>query len=362
MKTDYAVAPGMYLQEWIDRESLTQQEAADRLDLSRKTVNGIIKGAQPITQETAIKLERVTSIPRDAWLRFEVQYREDLARLEDESDIAPAASLVSSELGKFMRAHGFTTATMKSPGRLVNDFLALVGYGSVDAYQEGASATLSMVATLKESGKKVDPASLMAWIALGKRLEPTEEGGLVAYDEKRLRGSLSVLKERAAATDEETLRDLVDMLLPCGVVLQFVDAPEKFPLHGITRWTSRGNPVIQMTGRRKKDGFIIWSLFHELGHILCDGNVGLTVEYANDKGVQNSESEKRANAFAKDVLLGAGGLTPYYGLTRSSAIREAAQTNGACPGVVVNLMHRNRMLNYKWCNDLLVDMKIPFCG
>ena len=80
----YAAAPGMYLQEWIEEASLTQQEAADRLGLSRKTVNGIIKGTQPVSQETAIKLERVTSIPRDAWLRFEAKYRAGLARLEDE--------------------------------------------------------------------------------------------------------------------------------------------------------------------------------------------------------------------------------------------------------------------------------------
>ena len=28
--------------------------------------------------------------------------------------------------------------------------------------------------------------------------------------------------------------------------------------------------------------------------------------------------------------------------------------------VVVNLMHRNHTLDYKRCNDLLVDMDIPF--
>lgn len=88
MSASYAIAPGMYLQEWIEGASLTQQEAADCLGLSRKTVNGIIKGTQPVSQETAIKLERITSIPRDAWLRFEAKYREDLARLDDEKNLA----------------------------------------------------------------------------------------------------------------------------------------------------------------------------------------------------------------------------------------------------------------------------------
>lgn len=360
MEANYAVAPGMYLQEWIENEFLTQQELADRLGLSRKTVNGIIKGTQPVTQETAIKLERVTSIPRDAWLRFEAKYRGDLARFADENDVADAVSIITPELGSYMRTHGLTTATKRNPGRLVNDFLSLVGFGSVAAYEEGAAATRSMISTLKESGKKVDTASLMAWIALGRRVEPCEADGLAAYDEGRLRAVLPALRERAAVTDADTLGELAGLLAESGVVLQFVDAPAKFPLHGITRWTPRGNPVIQMTGRRRKDGFIIWTLFHELGHILCDGNNGITVDYVDERGVQKSDSEKRANAFAKDALLGEPGLSPYHGFVSSVIIRQVAQINGVCPGVVVNLMHRNRMLDYRWCNDLLVDMDIPF--
>ncbi|WP_322154943.1 hypothetical protein [Paratractidigestivibacter sp.] len=188
----------------------------------------------------------------------------------------------------------------------------------------------------------------------------SREEGFPAYDADALRESLSKLKERSAKTDPGTLGDLADMLAESGVVLQFVEAPKKFPLHGITRWTSNGNPVIQMTGRRKTDGFIIWTLYHELGHILNDCNVGMTVDYTDERLTANHDAEKLANAFAKDVLLGSEGLSPYHGLSDSASIRNAAQARGVCPGVVVNLMHRNRMLSYKWCNDLLVDMVVPF--
>lgn len=362
METNYAVAPGMYLQEWIEVESLTQQEVADRLGLSRKTVNGIIKGTQPVTQETAIKLERVTSIPRDAWLRYEAMYREDLARLEDEKNLAASASIVSRELGQYLRARSLTTATMRNPGKLVDDFLRFLGFGSVDAYKEGVARMLPAVATLRESGKSVDPASMMAWLALGRRAEPSVADGLATYDAERLSGAIPSLKKRSAITDPDTLGDLTSMLAGCGVVLQFVEAPNKFPLHGITRWTTSGNPVVQMTGRRKKDGYIIWALFHELGHILNDGNIGITVDYEDERRASKSDSEKGANAFAKEALLGNAGLSPYHGLTSSDSIRRAAQANGICPGVVVNQMHRNRMLDYGWCNDLLVDMDIPFVG
>ena len=360
MGTNYAVAPGMYLQEWLDDEQMTQQALADRLGISRKTVNGILKGTQPISQDTAIKLERVTSIPRDSWIRFEAKYREDLARLEDELKMASSADIITPPLGKFLRDKGLTTATKRNPGKLVSDFLNVVGYGSIDAYSKGVDCVFSSIATLKEAGKPVDPASMMAWISLGESAETPTTNGAKAYNEVSLRSSLSSLRQRAATTDDMTLTDITHQLEQCGVTLQFISAPDQFPLHGITRWNKDGNPVIQMTGRRKKDGFIIWTLFHEIGHILNDGNVGITLSYINEGQSSKSESEKRANAFAREVLMGPEGLSPYHDCKTSTTIQRIAQGRGVCPGVVVNLMHRKRMLDYSWCNDLLKDMTIPF--
>ena len=360
MGTNYAVAPGMYLQEWLDDEQMTQQALADRLGISRKTVNGILKGTQPISQDTAIKLERVTSIPRDSWVRFEAKYRKDLARLEDELRMASSADIITPPLGKFLRDKGLTTATKRNPGKLVSDFLNVVGYGSMDAYAKGVDCVFSSIATLKESGKTVDPASMMAWISLGENAEPSANNGTKAYDEVLLKASLATLKQRAATTDDATLIDIAHQLEQCGVTLQFISAPEQFPLHGITRWTKDGNPVIQMTGRRKKDGYIIWTLFHEIGHILNDGNIGITLNYIDEKQSSKSKSEKRANDFAREILMGSEGLSPYRDCKTSANIQRIAHERGACPGVVVNLMHRKRMLDYSWCNDLLKDMMIPF--
>ena len=360
MRTNYAVAPGMYLQEWLNDERITQQALADRLGISRKTVNGIVKGTQPISQDSAIKLERVTSIPRDSWIRFEAKYREDLARLEDEKDMASFVDIITPELGKFLREARLTAATRRNPGRLVSDFLNAVGYGSIEAYEKGVNRMLSSVATLRESGKSVDPASMMAWVSLGEKAEPSAIDGVAAYDETLLKAALPSLRQRVSTTDDTTLIDVARQLEQCGVILQFIPAPDKFPLHGITRWTRNGNPVIQMTGRRRKDGFIIWTLFHEIGHILHDDNTGMTLSFIDEKQGSKSESEKCANDFAHKVLIGAEGLSPYRDCKSSAAIRSIAQDRGACPGVVVNLMHRKRMLDYARCNDLLKDMTIPF--
>lgn len=45
--TNYAVAPGEYIEEWIEDEGLSQQKVADLLGCSRKQVNNIIHGRAP---------------------------------------------------------------------------------------------------------------------------------------------------------------------------------------------------------------------------------------------------------------------------------------------------------------------------
>ena len=77
---DYAVPPGQTLQETIETLGMDQRELAKRTGLSIKHVNQIIKGAASITQDTAIRLERVTGVPARVWNNLEANDRTELAR------------------------------------------------------------------------------------------------------------------------------------------------------------------------------------------------------------------------------------------------------------------------------------------
>lgn len=79
--TNYAVAPGEYLQEWIDEQGVPPQQVADRLGCSREQLAAIVAGHVPLTGDSATRLEYLTGIPAEAWLRYEAAYRADIARL-----------------------------------------------------------------------------------------------------------------------------------------------------------------------------------------------------------------------------------------------------------------------------------------
>ncbi|MFT9663697.1 HigA family addiction module antitoxin [Mycobacteroides abscessus subsp. abscessus] len=360
--TDYAVAPGEYLEEWIDEQGLSQQQVADRLGVSRKHVNELVNGRAPVTQDTAIRLERVVGIPASAWLRYEAAYRADLARIADQENLAQHVDKIDPSAVTYLRSMKVTTATRAKPGQLVSDFLAYHRCGTWDAYvhlHESATSGDYALAALKESGADLDQTLLTTWLRAAELTATFERGRTFTYREDDLRAVLPGLRERAARPDEVMLHDIAGMLAEIGVVFLVVPPPKKFPLLGMTRWIDKKVPVIQQTGRWGKDGFVIWTLFHEIGHVLNDPRGEMHLEFKTEKK-RNSVAEKKANEFAFETLFGPEGLEPFQGLTSDRDIAAAARRVGVSPGVAVQQMHRRRLLDYRFGNRLFVNIKDTF--
>ena len=61
---------------------MSQTDLAARSGLSTKHINQIIQGLAPLTQETALILERVTGTPAGFWNRLEASFRESELRAQ----------------------------------------------------------------------------------------------------------------------------------------------------------------------------------------------------------------------------------------------------------------------------------------
>ncbi len=361
MPTNYAVAPGEFLQEWIEEEGngITQAELAQRLDVSRKLVNEIINGKAPITPGTAIRLGRVTSIPSDAWLRYEAQYQNDCARLRNDQQLKQHEGIVTPQLGAYLRKLGATTATMRDKTQVLSDLLSFTGYGTFESFSAGCSIKLgAALSTLRESSATYDEALMMTWLAAGERTAAYKRAHCLKYDRNGLKKLLPRLKERVLSADDTMLDDVIQLLDSVGVICQFIEPPEKFPIYGIVIWTRNGVPVIQLTGRRKKNNHVIWTLFHELGHILNDETRTTQLEFNTSSSKRKSE-EVAANQFARDWLFG-GSVSEYRGMNRAHDIEAMARQKGDVPCIVVQELHRKRMLDRSYCNQLIFDVRIPF--
>lgn len=325
-------------------------------------MNEIVNGRTVVTPEIALRLHRLTGIPSASWLTFEAGYRADLARLHDESVLAAHVGEIPASVASYLRANGHTTANRGNPGRLVADFLSFHACGTFEAYTarfESLTQGDFALAALKESGNEPHRAAMSTWLRAGEQTNAFQDGRALSYDQDALRALLPALRERCSSPDVAMLPDAAALLREAGVLLIFVEPPKQFPLHGVTRWIDKKVPVIQQTGRRCKDGFLIWTLFHEIGHVLNDPRGDIHVEYSTERK-RNSAAETGANKFAMSTLLGDDELAPFRGLTADRDIAAKARELGVSPGLAVLLMHRKRYVPYSYGNRLSVDLEPEF--
>lgn len=60
------------LREWIDRSKLSQRAAADLLHMHWTFLNQILNDKRSPALATAVRIERITGIPVEAWMPTEV--------------------------------------------------------------------------------------------------------------------------------------------------------------------------------------------------------------------------------------------------------------------------------------------------
>ena len=79
---DWVSPPGDTIRDLMAERDWSQVELARRLGFSPKHLNQLVKGKAPITEDTALRLERVLGSTANFWLNRETKYRERLARLQ----------------------------------------------------------------------------------------------------------------------------------------------------------------------------------------------------------------------------------------------------------------------------------------
>ena len=79
----FAIHPGETIKEAIKHTGITQVDLSARTQISEKTISLILGGEQPVTPETAIKLERVLGLSYDLMVSMQSQYEADMFRIEE---------------------------------------------------------------------------------------------------------------------------------------------------------------------------------------------------------------------------------------------------------------------------------------
>ncbi len=333
---DYAIPPGETLKEAMESLDMTQKELSVRTGLTVQSLNRIFKGEQPVTYETANRLELTTGISARMWNNLESQYREQLAKIREreqlESDLGWLKTIPTREL-----IERDAIACQKEKTLLLRETLKFYGVSSVPAWK--GIWEEPEVAARRSHCFETRPGPASAWLRLGE-IE-AHQIDCATYDKTKFSRAVERIRLLTIKDPEEFIPEMRTLCSKAGVALALIPEMKKVPWNGATRWLSAAKAMILLNLRGRTEDQFWFSFFHEAGHTLRDNKKDV---YIND-GSLDDPRERRANEFAAETLIPKD-LEPEIVSIRSGAdIKIIAKKLKISSGIVVG---RFQHLTEKW--------------
>ena len=336
---DWTSPPGETILDVLEERGWSQAELAERTGFTRKHINQLMKGSAGITEETALKLERVLGSTAGFWLTREAQYRESLARLAELKDLEPFVPWLDLLPIADMVRLGWVSRTT-SKVRRVAECLQFFGVATVEAWTErygrlGAAYRASEKLALKQG-------AVSAWLRHGEIQSETRSAP--PFDRPALVALVPHLRALCREPDPSVfLPRLVGLCENVGIVVVVARVPSGCPVSGATKWLNSDRALVMLSFRHKSNDQFWFTFFHEIAHLLLHGKRLLFLE-GLEAGL-NSAQEVEANQWATNILipqqtakqLGRLGSGP-------KAIIEFAESIGLPPGIVVGRLQHEGLL------------------
>lgn len=342
---DYAVAPGETLLETIQALGMNQVELAARTGRPLKTINGIIKGKESITPRTALQFERVLGIPAAFWNSLERNYREAIERSEERKRLTAQVEWLKKLPVRAMEKQGWIRARQDKAGQ-VEELLNFFGVASPTQWAGLWSA--GSVVYRKSPAFQSDTGAVVAWLRKGELDAQAIE--CAPYEEEKFRDALSRIRLLTKEPIGTLLPEMTHHCAGAGVAVVFVPELERTRVSGATRWLSSTKALIQLSFRYKADDHLLFTFFHEAGHILRHGKRDMFIECDD----MTDGKEEEADRFASDFLIPP---QSYQRLVRSvprsaEEVRRVANELGIAPGIVVGRLQHDGRIPRSYFNDL----------
>jgi addiction module HigA family antidote len=335
---DYAVPSGATLEETMHSLGMTQRELADRTGLTVQTLNRIFKGEQPISYETANKLELVTGAPAAFWNNLEAQYREQLAKIDEAKQLASNLSWLKQIPVTELKQRG---AIPDSTNKIIDvrETLRFYGVSSVEAWHTVWEEPAAAARRCQHFSSSPGPTS--AWLRLGQ-LE-ARKIDCCPFDKKLFTEHLAAIRLLTTESPESFLPKMCLLCAEGGVALVLVPEMKKAPWSGAAEWITADKAMILLNLRGKAEDKFWFTFFHEASHILHDSKKETRIDAS--EGYADDPAEERANDFAAEMLIPREHDIAIRKARSAADIKALARALKVSPGIVVG---RFQHLTKKW--------------
>lgn len=351
---DWVSPPGETIFDLVEERGWTQAELAVRLGYSEKHVSQLINGKVPLTDEAAIRLERVLGGSVSFWLTREAKYREHSARLEAERtheqwsywlDELPVRELMASGAIEKRRVD-----ERQRPG-IVAACLRFFGVASPDEWRSHyGNLQCSFRRTRADQS---DIGAISAWLRLGERC--AEKLEVEKYDRSKFNDALLQIRSLTCESPPVFEPKLKRLLQEAGVTFVLVPSIPRARVSGVARWLSPTRPMIQLSLFGKTNDKFWFTFFHEAAHILLHSGTKeekRSVFLDDSAGNIEDKSEHEANQWAANLLIPQKFLPELSHLKNKEAVCQFARRAGIHPGIVVGRLQHSGLIEPSWMNDL----------
>lgn len=349
---DWVSPPGDTIHDLMTERDWSQAELAHRLGFGLKHLDQLVKGKAPITEDTALRLERVLGSTANFWLNREAKYRERLARLQavEWLDELPLADLRKAKVIPDERI----TAAIKPA--LAERLLRFFDIASPKEWQSHYGA---MQASFRRTKKtQSDIGAITSWLRLGERT--AEQLETPKYDRAKFKRALQQIRELTVLKPQEFYPELRCFCAEAGVKLALVPALPRAHVSGAARWLDSHSPLIQLSLYGKTNDRFWFTFFHEAAHILLHANQKTDIFLDDIGGTgQSSQHEDEANQWAGDLLIPPGRICEVRNPNSKEEILAFAREMNIHPGIVVGRLQHECLLGYKTgLNKLKVNFEL----
>jgi HTH-type transcriptional regulator/antitoxin HigA len=346
----WATHPGEHLAEYIETNGWSQAEFARLADLTPKHLNTILKGTNPVTPETAIKLERVLGLGAQVWTNLQNSWDLHQARKRAKEAVPDTEEWLRHFPVRELKARKVLPDT-KDVGELADALMHFLKIGARSAF----AARVTTLAVHHRQSKRVEssPHHIFAWLMLGEHAARSTD--LPSYDKEVFLAAVSEIRSLTIEPPEIFEPRMIELCRKAGVALVFEKPISKTCLFGSARWLDPDRAIIQMSLRMKSNDHFWWTFFHEAAHLVLHRGRN----FADDQGAESDGVEQEADAWAEEVLVGRQRFAAFVAsYPRAEAeIRAFAEECGIHPGIVVGMLQHRGVLPWTHLNKIKVTFE-----
>lgn len=353
---DWASPPGDTISDLVEERGWTQAELAERLGYTTKHVSQLVNGKAAVTEDTALRLERVLGGPAHFWLTREAQYRAQRARLAANSRLGDWTDWCDRlPIRELMHAEAILKRRIdsKTKPEIIEELLR---FFSVASPAEWAQRYAAMeVAYRRTRADQSDVGAISAWLRLGETEAEKLDGP--AYERTRFESALQEIRGLTTRPPDEFEPRLRSLCRESGVAFVLVPSIPRAHVSGAARWLTPHRPLIQLSLYGRTNDRFWFTFFHEAAHILLHNKKDVFLDDLGGNPLTTSSNEDEANQWAGAWLIPDEWATELPSLQSRASVTAFARSAGVHPGIVVGRLQHDGLIDPSWMNDLKLSIR-----